>query len=452
MGSTPADGDEPGDVFGRMVNQHLENGVPGTAKPGTARPGSEPRKGADATDGSTAAGAVLASLAAPPVPAGAAADDAARTAAGTTAGAAAGATAGAAAAAGRAAPAGPRRTDLPAGSTGVSPAAKASTAGGTTAATAATATPSATTGAAASTDARATSSSTSTAATGPTAAADVTPPAHAEGRHGDADHPGTKAGLPWQAGLTASSATSTRTDARTHDGSGSHAGDPAATTAAGTGATTDTTSANAVSSVAPAGAAAGATSANGTSTGPAATVVDQVLTTIPRMVQRGDGTSRLILKLHPADLGEVHVTVTVKGGAVDVSLAADARAREALGAGSDRLRGLLESLGHTSGQVVVRELPGGPGAATGSGQLGGQTGNQPGGSWTQSWGQGAGQPHGQPGTSADLSGFAGRDGRQPDPGTALSGREGTTSGPTATQSRTTHRRVHAGASGLDVTV
>ena len=96
-------------------------------------------------------------------------------------------------------------------------------------------------------------------------------------------------------------------------------------------------------------------------------VLDQVLPTVPRVVLRGDGTSRLTLKLHPADLGEVHLTVTVRGHQVDVTMAAGARAREALDEGTARLRGLLEGIGHTAGQVVVRELASPPGTANASG-------------------------------------------------------------------------------------
>jgi hypothetical protein len=90
---------------------------------------------------------------------------------------------------------------------------------------------------------------------------------------------------------------------------------------------------------------------------PSKPVLDQVLPAVPRVVQRGDGTTRLSLKLHPADLGEVHVTVTVKDGVVDVTLAAGHEARQAMGEAGDRLRALLSSGGHTAGQVLLRDLP-----------------------------------------------------------------------------------------------
>ncbi|MGA8209188.1 MAG: flagellar hook-length control protein FliK, partial [Nocardioidaceae bacterium] len=123
-----------------------------------------------------------------------------------------------------------------------------------------------------------------------------------------------------------------------------------------------------------------ATGTTGSVTATGNPVLDQVLEGVPRLVQRGDGTSRLTLKLHPADLGEVHVTVSVKAGVVDVTLAAGAQAREALGSGSEHLRVLLERLGHTSGHVTLRDLASGgsvqPGAAPQSGQSWGQ-GTQP---------------------------------------------------------------------------
>jgi flagellar hook-length control protein FliK len=116
--------------------------------------------------------------------------------------------------------------------------------------------------------------------------------------------------------------------------------------------------------------AAPATTATGSAPAPATAssqVLDQVLPAVPRLVSRGDGTQRLTLKLHPADLGEVHLTVTVKGGSVDVRLAAGHQAREALREGSSQLRSLLELTGHATGQLVIRDLPttaGPSGAAT----------------------------------------------------------------------------------------
>jgi hypothetical protein len=90
-------------------------------------------------------------------------------------------------------------------------------------------------------------------------------------------------------------------------------------------------------------------------------VTDQVFGQVTRLVSRGDGMHRLTLRLHPADLGEVKVVMTVKDGVVDVTLSAGAAAGEALREGSPQLRSLLEIAGATTGQLVVREL-----ASTGS--------------------------------------------------------------------------------------
>lgn len=88
-------------------------------------------------------------------------------------------------------------------------------------------------------------------------------------------------------------------------------------------------------------------------------VTSQVFPTVPALVSRGEGTHSITLRLHPADLGEVHVTVTVRDGGVEVTMAADPRAQEALRAGSGELRSLLDLAGAATGQVVIRDLPGG---------------------------------------------------------------------------------------------
>jgi flagellar hook-length control protein FliK len=93
-----------------------------------------------------------------------------------------------------------------------------------------------------------------------------------------------------------------------------------------------------------------------------AAITDQVFDHVTRLVSRGDGTHRITLRLHPADLGEVHVTLTARDGTVDVTLAAGSAAREALREGSPQLRSLLELAGAATGQVVIRE-PSGSAAA-----------------------------------------------------------------------------------------
>jgi flagellar hook-length control protein FliK len=156
---------------------------------------------------------------------------------------------------------------------------------------------------------------------------------------------------------------------------------------------------------------------------PATAVLDQVLPTLPRMVSRGDGTHSLTLKLHPADLGEVHLTVTVKNGTVDVTLAAGAAARDALRDGAGQLRSILDVTGHTAGQLVIRDLPtttAAPAAATDT-TLTGQTFTDAGGGRGQQPDAGPGRgsaPHS--GARPDPSGRA-----VPEPRTTTSTRAGT---------------------------
>jgi len=98
----------------------------------------------------------------------------------------------------------------------------------------------------------------------------------------------------------------------------------------------------------------------------AAPVSGQVFPEVVRLVTRGDGTQRLTLRLTPENLGEVRIVVTVRDGGVDVRLAAGAEAQDALRHGSADLRRLLESVGATSTQIVVRDLPSGSTSALGT--------------------------------------------------------------------------------------
>jgi flagellar hook-length control protein FliK len=251
--------------------------------------------------------------------------------------------------------------------------------------------------------AAAAASTTAPAATTPAGGTEVSAPATGHGSHrAEPEAAGTVAtDLAATAPATGQALTgqAARAGARSSSRSGDQHDGPATSGAAG-----GTTAGGAAAPVP--GARTGETAGPQQAQAAANPVLDQVLTVVPRLVQRGDGTSRLTLKLHPADLGEVHVTVTVKGGTVDVTLAAGARAKEALGTGSDRLRGLLESLGHTSGQVVVRDLVGAgvAGSSSTSGQSWGQSGQQP----QQSSQQSSQQPQ-QSGHQGDAS-FAGAGG------------------------------------------
>ncbi|HEU5045545.1 MAG TPA: flagellar hook-length control protein FliK, partial [Nocardioidaceae bacterium] len=89
--------------------------------------------------------------------------------------------------------------------------------------------------------------------------------------------------------------------------------------------------------------------AGGTST--AVPVPAQLQPSLVRLVSRGDGTHRMSLRLHPAELGEVRLTVTVKDGAVDVAMAAGPEAQDTLREGSAQLRAMLSGSGHTLGQL-----------------------------------------------------------------------------------------------------
>jgi flagellar hook-length control protein FliK len=119
-----------------------------------------------------------------------------------------------------------------------------------------------------------------------------------------------------------------------------------------------------------------ATPTAATGSAEAGPVGGQVFPEVARLVTRGDGTQRLTLRLSPENLGEVRIVVTVRDGAVDVSLAAGGQAQEALLHGSPELRRLLESMGAASTQIAVRDLPsatqqtGGGAASAGSSGLG----------------------------------------------------------------------------------
>jgi flagellar hook-length control protein FliK len=109
----------------------------------------------------------------------------------------------------------------------------------------------------------------------------------------------------------------------------------------------------------PSAAAATVTGAAPTVAGAAPSpLLDQVTPVVSRMVSAGEGSHRMVLRLHPADLGEVQLTVTVRGESVDVTVAAGHEARELLAGGSHELRALLDSIGRTAGQITFKDLPG----------------------------------------------------------------------------------------------
>lgn len=114
-------------------------------------------------------------------------------------------------------------------------------------------------------------------------------------------------------------------------------------------------------------------------------VLRQVFPEVTRVAST-PGTHRLAITLHPDDLGEVRVTVVVRGESVRVNVATDPTngvARTALEHGAPELRRLLESTG-SDARVEFRDL--GAGAGLGSTTDGGRQ-QQPqasGNGWTQS--------------------------------------------------------------------
>lgn len=106
---------------------------------------------------------------------------------------------------------------------------------------------------------------------------------------------------------------------------------------------------------------------------PSSLVSGQVFPAVAKLVDRGDGMHRLSLRLHPEELGEVRITVTIKDNTVDVTLSAGPVAREALRNGSPELRALLDLAGATTGNLVVKDLPGGS-AQTATGVSAGSAG------------------------------------------------------------------------------
>ena len=172
-------------------------------------------------------------------------------------------------------------------------------------------------------------------------------------------------------------------------------------------------------------------------------VTDQVLAQVTRLVSRGDGTHRLTLRLHPADLGEVKVVLTVRDSTVDITLAAGARAREALHEGSPQLRALLEMTGATTGHVIIRDLS--TGAVTLASSTGGHQHNSGNGT-DQTVRQGTTEHPGSAG--AGLGGHAG-DGTGNGPFDHADGAHGAAPGPGDVASETARS---PGGAGTDRTL
>ncbi len=129
---------------------------------------------------------------------------------------------------------------------------------------------------------------------------------------------------------------------------------------------------------------------------PANPVLDQVASVFTRLVSGPEGQHRMTLRLHPADLGEVHLTVTVKGDTVQITVSARPEAREMLADGSSQLRSLLDSVGRTAERIVFRDLPG-TGTTVQVVTTSGDTSSQPGPSYADSGRAGNGSQRGQEG-------------------------------------------------------
>jgi hypothetical protein len=231
----------------------------------------------------------------------------------------------------------------------------------------------------------------------------------------------------------------------------SRLGRPDSEQAAPTTPATSTTPATPAAAAVPTSPAAPVTPVQGTTSAGAATpvsnpVLDQVKPAFARLLSGPEGTHRMMLRLHPADLGEIHLTVRVTGDTVDVTVAARPEARAMLVDGHGELRGLLDAVGRTATQITFRDLPG-----TGSAVHVVQTGGQ----------QGTTDADGQPGAQypAPDQGFAGRSGDSGGNGHPRTGRadeypssprDGRPGAPGETRPPTTTRTAGHARGGLDV--
>lgn len=115
-------------------------------------------------------------------------------------------------------------------------------------------------------------------------------------------------------------------------------------------------------------------------TSTAQSVASQVVPEVTALMSRADGTHRIRLRLSPESLGDVSVVLTVRNGAVEVTLGARAQARVALEQATAELHRLLELSGARSTQVVVRDLAG---SATQSAVTAGDSGSGQGRGWAE---------------------------------------------------------------------
>jgi hypothetical protein len=184
-------------------------------------------------------------------------------------------------------------------------------------------------------------------------------------------------------------------------------------------------------------------------------VTHQVLDEIVRVAGTGDGTRRVTVRLQPEALGEVRVVLSVRDGALRVSLSAAGPAHHTLLEGAPELQRLLQAAGSPDARIIVRDLPGAaltstpaPASATGTGAGTGQDlGPGPGDGQPDTGQPGTGQPGtGQPGTGQ--AGGQTPDRRTPShgPSTAMDGIHDPADPPRRTESVTRTRQ------GVDVTM
>lgn len=205
---------------------------------------------------------------------------------------------------------------------------------------------------------------------------------------------------------------------------------PAARTEpAASAATTDiaapTTPSTAPLSAATAPAQVSGAAPTGTPAPVAHQVFDRVVEAI-RVSDAGPGPTRVTVRLQPESLGEVRVVMSVRDGALQVSLAGGDQAHHSLLQGAPELSRLLQAAGAPDVQVVVRDLAQGTTgpvlqttaqAAQAAAQVAQvHHGQGLSADLAGSAGQGSGQGNGQASAQAGAQGGAGQSGAAPGDG------------------------------------
>src|SRR5207253_5190862 len=86
----------------------------------------------------------------------------------------------------------------------------------------------------------------------------------------------------------------------------------------------------------------------------------QIVTSVLPLVQRGDGSFHVAVRLHPADLGAVEVHVELRGGEINLRLHSDNDAgHDAIRAALPMLRNELEAAGVRAGTFDLGDRPSG---------------------------------------------------------------------------------------------